>query len=209
MLTIIDISPAYFDVSSNLLIDFGVAGLAPLSPDVAVMVGLREPMHRDTGILDLKGLGGACLLVVEIVSPKTREIDPPRKMPLYHRVGVPMCVLIDHFSSGPGDLLGYEWAAEGYRPLSADENGRLHLAPLGIRLWLDGRDIRCEDIMTGRDVRECIRAYHIRHERLRTFERPRAEGRERCEADLREAGLLAELASLRQELARLRAGPAA
>src|SRR5207253_10551620 len=84
------LEPAVAWVTADLLIDWGVPGLRPVAPDVAVFVGLREKPEPWVGTFLLKESGGRCLLLVEVVSPHTRSNDADKKVQLYHQAKVPL-----------------------------------------------------------------------------------------------------------------------
>lgn len=161
-----DVGPPVVQVTSDLLIDFGVPGVRPVSPDVGIIVGLREQPPPSTGTLRLAKTGGTCRLVVEVVSPDKRDNDVVKKVALYHEVKVPQYVIIDQQrDGGPLTIVAYEWAEAGYVRLPLDELGRLPLPWLGLRLRIDGQRTVCEEIETGREVADFVRLYR-EHEAL-------------------------------------------
>jgi colicin import membrane protein len=154
--------PPETDVTVDQLIDWGVSGLRPHSPDVAVFVGLREPPDPNKGTLRLAESGGRCLFVVEIVSPDTRNNDAVVKVEHYYRAGVPLYVLIDQEQEGgPRRLVAYRPGADRYDPAPLDEQGRLLLPGVGLYLSLrDGRPV-CHDPQTGAELTDDL---SVRHE---------------------------------------------
>src|SRR5262245_23965689 len=89
------LSPPHSLVTSDLIVHWGVEGMRDHSPDVAVFVGLDRDPAGVGGSLDLSSFGGRCELVVELVSPHTRDNDVVHKREHYHRLGIPIYVLID------------------------------------------------------------------------------------------------------------------
>jgi hypothetical protein len=152
------LGPAVTYVSFDHLVDWGVPGQRDTSPDVGVFVGLREPPRLAGGTLDLQGLGGRCLLFVEVVSPERRVNDVVHKFREYYLAGVPLYVLVDQEKEdGPRRILGYRWRSQGYEELASDEQG-LYLEPLDLFLALgeQGRVV-CRDAGSGRELGDYAR----------------------------------------------------
>jgi Uma2 family endonuclease len=151
------LSPPCSLVTRDLLIDWGVAGIRNHSPDVAVFVGLsREP--GQTGVLELAALGGRCELIVEVVSPRTRENDVVAKFRHYHQLGIPLYALIDQeVEDGPRWVRAYCWTAAQYAEIVADAQGRLMLAPLGLLLGMREGHAVCFDARTGQEMGDYAR----------------------------------------------------
>lgn len=147
------LTPGVVHVTSDLLIDWGVPGQRATAPDVAVFVGLHRQADLNAGTFHLTESGGRCVLVVEIVSPHTRDNDTVHKFREYHQARVPLYVIIDQQrEDGPRRLLGYEWKPTGYQEVTLDERGRLLLAPLGLYLRVDDERATCEDAQSGREL---------------------------------------------------------
>ncbi len=202
-----DLRPPAVLVSSDLLTDFGVAGVRNMSPDNGVFVALNAVPEESTGLLRLGDTGGRCALAVEIVSPDTRENDVTHKHILYHRVKVEHYIIIDRWRVGePRVLSGYRWAPGGYEPLPLDERGRL-LAPV-VNLFLridEGDRLICEDPETGEEVGSYARL----HEELVALQGREAEREQEMEGLVERARLEArakeEAESRAADLARAKA----
>lgn len=80
---------------ADCLIDWGVPGIGNPSPDLSVFRSVRNPPPENIGSFRLRDSGGRCALLVEIVSPHTRVNDVVETVREYHRVRVPLYVLID------------------------------------------------------------------------------------------------------------------
>jgi hypothetical protein len=149
--------PPLARVTHDLRIDWGVPGLRAHGPDIAVFVGMeREPAPSD-GTLYLAQSGGRCVLVVEVVSPHTRENDAVTKVDHYRRAGVPLYALIDQErEGGPRRLVAYRWAECGYQEAQLDPHGRLLIPELG--LYLSVRDDRavCHDAASDRELLDYV-----------------------------------------------------
>jgi colicin import membrane protein len=121
-------------VLGDCRVDWGVAGVRPLGPDILVLFGVHQWLRR--GTYRLAEEGGRPVLVIEIVSPSTRPHDLRAKRRLYYRVGVQKYVLVDRGPQNrdPVRLLGYQRGPHGWRQLRPDAQGRLDLAPVGMVL---------------------------------------------------------------------------
>ena len=121
-------------------VDWEVAGLRPLGPDVVVFDGVRGPWDPDRGTIPVRAFGARTLLVIEVTSPDTRPNDLGIKVEFYHRVGALYYAIVDRHERRGGveeRLLGYR--ADPTNPdhfveAPADERGRLWLE--SVRLWL-------------------------------------------------------------------------
>ncbi len=173
-----------FAVLSDCLIDWGVEDQRGLQPDVAVFDEVRVAPDPQAGTFRLLESGGRTVLTVEIVSLDTRTNDVERKPVDYHRLGVPLYVILDQVrKNGPRILHGYRWTPSGYEELPLDAGGRLLLEPVGLQLALEDGWLACYDASTG----ERLGDYHEIAQALkeeRTL-RQTAEERQRQEAAAR------------------------
>jgi Uma2 family endonuclease len=148
------LSPPLGLVTHDLLVNWGVPGIRNHSPDVAVFVGLSRSLGRE-GTLELRSLGGRCVLVVEVVSPSTRNNDVVHKFDHYYRVGIPLYVLIDQpDEDGPRSLHAYRHTPSGYEEVTPDAQGRILLPPLGLLLGMREDRAVCFDAVTGEELRD-------------------------------------------------------
>jgi Uma2 family endonuclease len=144
-------------VFSDCLIDWGVPGLKNHSPDVSAFDNVRD-WERKWGIFPVARERARPLLNIEIVTPDDR--DPRRrnndvviKMEHYHRVGVPLYIIVDQEDEdGPRRLLGYRDTPHGYVPLVPDAQGRLLLEPFGVLIGLRENRIVCYDAVTKEEI---------------------------------------------------------
>jgi colicin import membrane protein len=207
-----DIGPPKGWVTGDLRIDWGVEGIRPHSPDIAVFVGLREEPNLDEGTFHLANSGGRCVLALEVVSPDTRVNDVDRKFDHYYRIGIPLYVLVDQeHLDGPRRLVGYRWTVKGYESLPLDDQGRLFLEPVRIYLGLRDNLVVCWDADTGEELSDPAATYRELAQADRTIEeqaeqleqvilqaRVDAQARAEAERQIREetqARLLAEKAN--------------
>lgn len=161
-------------------------GLPAPSPDVTIILKAR-PGDRSSFSVAEEGVRPD--LVLEIVSPSTREIrkvDEEDKVWVYSQAGIPEYILLylpRPSRGGPIRPVGYRLASRGqYRPIEPDEQGRVFSETT--RLWFaPGQRVQVYDDRTG--------------ERLLYSDEEEA-GRKAAEA---------EAARLREELARLKRTP--
>lgn len=124
-------------VLGDCRVDWGVAGVRPLGPDILVLFDVRAWQRGPTFQLAVEG--GYPVLVIEIASPSTRQHDLGVKLSLYHQVGVQKYVIVDRGprNEDPVRLIGYERAPGGWLPLLPDAQGRLALAPVELLLGIE------------------------------------------------------------------------
>ena len=145
-------------VTSDLLIHWGVKDMGDHSPDVAVFVGLDRPTDSVEGTLDLPAYGGRCELVVELVSPHTRGNDVVKKFEHYHRIGIPLYVIIDQEKEGgPRRLRAYRRKPDHYAEIESDDRYRIDLPLLGLILGLRDNRAVCYDLPTGEELGDYAR----------------------------------------------------
>ena len=139
-------------IFSDCIINWGVAGVGNHSPDLSVFEGVVD-LDRIWGIFPMRAESATCVLALELVSPDTRVNDLTFKLEEYHRVGVPLYVVVDQKKlGGPRTLLGYRWAPDGYVSLRLDRQGRLLLPPVGLLLGLVDDRLVCYDAATGEAI---------------------------------------------------------
>jgi Uma2 family endonuclease len=174
------------------LVNWGVPGIRNHSPDLSVFRDVVNPPRGNFGVFRLRPSGGRCVLVLEIVSPHTRENDVVHKVREYHRVGVPLYYLIDQETpDGPRWVVGYRYTKRRYVRTRPDRQGRLLVKPLGLWLAVENQFAVCYDADTGErieDYTEMAEARQAAEERSRDAEERRRAAEERIrelEAELR------------------------
>jgi hypothetical protein len=172
-------------VLSDCLIDWGVEEQRNHQPDICVFRDVLIPPDPKRGTFHLLPSGGRTVLVAEVVSPDTRVNDVVHKPVDYHRLGIPLYVLIDQQrEEGSRRLHGYRWTPSGYEESPLDAHGRLLLEPVGLQLALEDGWLVCYDVATGErlgDYQEI--AQTLQEERAA---RQVAEQRQRQEAEARQ-----------------------
>lgn len=147
-------------VLADCRVDFGIPGVRPLGPDLAVFADLRRFILWSTFIVHEER--ARPVLVGEITSPVTRDNDLGIKLEYYHRARVPWYLIVDATIEGETErrieLLLFRRGRTGYKKVEPDEQGRVWLEPIG--LWLgQTRDrvggfmrLACYDPKTGQEV---------------------------------------------------------
>jgi Uma2 family endonuclease len=134
----------------DCLVDWNVPGVRNHSPDLTVFRDVHRPPVESIGTFRVRQFGGRCVLVVEIVSPDTRENDVVHKLREYHQVRVPLYVLTDQErEDGPRSVVGYRYTARRYVRMRPDRQGRILLKPLGLWLAMEEQLAVCYDAVTG------------------------------------------------------------
>jgi colicin import membrane protein len=184
-------------VLGDCRVDWGVEGVRPLGPDVLVLFEVRQ--WRQARTFRIAQEGGRPILVVEIASPSTWEHDLYSKPDLYYRAGVQRYVIVDRGPEGedPPRLLGYQRGAQGWDDLPLDAEGRLDLAPVPLRLGLEGDRPRLYDAATGQmlpDRTELTQALAEAEERERLKEVARVKAEKKAQRETKARARLAKKA---------------
>jgi Uma2 family endonuclease len=151
-------------VLGDCRVDWGVAGVRPLGPDVLVLFDVRE--WRQGGMFRIAEEGGRPILVLEIASPSTWKHDLYSKPDLYYRAGVQRYVIVDRGPDGddPPRLLGFRRGAKDWLSLLLDGQGRVDLDPIPLQLGLEGDRPRLYDPATGLSLPDLTEATLARTE---------------------------------------------
>jgi colicin import membrane protein len=182
------------EVVSDLAIDWGVPGLRPLGPDIAVIPGVRA--RRPWATFDVTEEGARPALIVEITSPATADTDRAEKFEIYASVGVDQYVIVDAVRGrrfSPPRLVGYRRDPTEYREMTPDARGRLWLEPARLWLGVHEGEVVCYD-----EADRPLSDYSALTQELSA-----AEQRVMA-ADERAAAAEARLRALEEELRRLR-----
>jgi hypothetical protein len=181
------LSPPLARVTHDLRIDWGVLGLRAHGPDIGVFVGMHTEPAPSDGTLHLAQSGGRCVLVVEVVSPDSRDNDAVTKVDHYHQASIPLYVLIDQKKEGgPRSLLAYRWQPQRYQEAPLDGQGRLLIPELGLHLSVRDDRAVCHDAATGRELGDYARVTAEAAQFARQLEESDRRGQER-EQELEQA----------------------
>jgi colicin import membrane protein len=128
-------------------IEWGIAGLGAHGPDIAVFENVGS-WDRTLGTFRVAQLGARPLVVIEVTSPGTRNVDLDDKVIEYFRARIPLYIIIDHrvFEDRRDlRLIVYKAASEGYMRVDLDEQGRVWIEPLRMSLGVVENQLACFD----------------------------------------------------------------
>ena len=202
-------------VLHDVRVDWGVDDIRPHGPDIAVIFDVAK--QKDWSTFRSQDEGTKPSIVVEITSPKTRNVDLVDKFDEYQDAGLPLYFIVDNYKRRGKKLrrlLGYELTEDGYKQLPSNANGQLWIAPLKVWLGLEGLELYCYDQLGERigdytEINQQLAAAMQRAEdaesRAKDAESRVATAESRAEQEL-QARLDAEekLAQMQAELERLR-----
>ena len=191
-------------------IDWGIAEIEPHGPDLAVLADVPHDRNPQQGTLHLSMSGAHPLLVIEVTSPSTRDVDLDEKVVEYDRVGVPFYAIVDRRIRNDCEelrLLAYRTTREGYVRVKLDAQGWLALEPIGLSLGIEGRNLVCRDARGERllDYQEVVQAFRDATSRAQAAEAraQAAEARAQTETQARQAAE-ERIRELEVEMSRLR-----
>jgi hypothetical protein len=191
-------------VLHDVLVDWNVPGMKPLGPDIAVIFDVRERRNWSTFDVVEEGTGPA--LIIEVASPKTRDIDLLDKVQLYDQADVPYYFIVDSLERKgvlTRRLLGYQLKPDGYAALIPNERGWLWMEPVGLWLGIREQEVECYD-RQGKKIEGHVGvliAYAAEQQARADAEaRANAEQQARADAEARIAELEAELRRLRGDV---------
>src|SRR3954469_24449588 len=81
----------------DVRITWDVPDLGPHGPDIAVILGVRDP-HRNWSTFDVAAEGVRPSILFEITSPEMASIDRSVKVEEYELAGVPLYIIVDGVS---------------------------------------------------------------------------------------------------------------
>ncbi len=174
-------------VFSDHRTDWEEPDIRPMRPDVAVYDHFEGEWNSHEGTLPVHEMEAVPLLVIEVTSPSTRNVDLGRKPPLYDDAKVPYFLIFDFYSSGLNEfvpeLLAFRRTKRGYVRMKAD-------ADLGV--WVPSVE------MWFRFEGETVVAFNAKKERILTG----VALAQRLDEETKRADALEnELAELRAKLA--------
>ncbi|MCX7939920.1 MAG: Uma2 family endonuclease [Thermoflexales bacterium] len=189
-------------VLSDVRVAWDVPGLRPLGPDLVVFAGVRQ--QQDWATFDVAAEGARALLVIEITSPETRQIDLVDKMDEYAAAGVNEYVVVDWAGRRQGGRVmvrGYRLQEGAYLEMPRDEAGRVVLELGGLRIGSVGEDVLLFDAR-GQPIGDYVEV-DARRQAAEARLREEVAARQAAEARLREevAARQAAEARLREEVA--------
>jgi len=161
------------------------------APDVAVVPNVRN-RAADRGTFEVATEETRPSLVIEIVSPKTREADRVKKVKDYALVGIQEYIYIDHTTrrgKESWEIAGFRLDGDRYLPMLPDEDGAYFCETVGLCIGMEDGQVWLEDVNTGEDL--------LTNQKVRKALATEEEGRKAAEA--RVAELEAQLEALRRQ----------
>ena len=131
-------------------------------------------------------------MVIELVSPHTRDTDVKSKREEYHRIQIPLFVMVDQKrEDGPRELRVFRHSPEAF----VEEGPERVLIPqLGLYIGLKENRVVCYDAGTGEELGDYAQELHARRAAERQAHE-QTQARETAEQRIQE--LEAELRRLR------------
>jgi Uma2 family endonuclease len=172
----------------DLRIDWGVAGHQPLGPDLAVLANVPEDLPRQLGTLQVRETGARPLLVLEVTSPTTRDLDLDEKVVEYDLAGVPFYAIVDRRVRNEREelrLLAYRATTQGYVRVKLDVQGWLALETIQLWLRIEDHHLVCRDEHGQRllNYQEVVEAYRAEVQARQEAEARAEAERTRAEAE--------------------------
>ncbi|MDM8526593.1 Uma2 family endonuclease [Anaerolineales bacterium HSG24] len=202
-------------VLQDVRVAWAASGVDPHGPDVSVIFGVKADKNWST-FNEMKE-GTKPSLIVEVTSPKTRNVDLENKYTEYAQAGVTYYLIVD--TPKPNDLhsrrvLGYELKGTSYVALPSNNQGWFWLPPLHIWLGLQGTNVCCYDsngqaigdytTMTIDRNHAKAEAIEAKAEAVEAKAKAKAEAQARQDAEAKNAEMVARLQQLEAELHRWR-----
>jgi Uma2 family endonuclease len=160
-------------------VDWGVAGVQPLGPDFSIFDNVHSQWDKSQGTFQVAALGARPLLVVEVTSPTTRDVDLDEKVDLYFRANIPFYAIVDPRPHAEGGrevrLIGHRLDPgnrQGYFRARLDDRSRLWLETIGLWLAAEGEHVACFNEGGKRliDLPEALQANEVLAIRAETAE---------------------------------------
>lgn len=150
--TLADMLDRWFDSDDVAVFDdvkmfWGQSGVSDVAPDISIIQGIRGKW-RDRASFKVAEEGVRPCLVIEVISPRYREIDEKDKLEIYRRAEIPEYLIID-ITKTPIELTGHRINASGrYQP---DSGGSFKSEITGLTFSAGTEDLEIvvEDVETG------------------------------------------------------------
>jgi Uma2 family endonuclease len=143
-------------VMSGCRVDWGVLGIRPHGPDVAVIAFETIPDGVEIlGTIRLQDWPGMPLLVIEVTSPSTRSTDLEKKVDHYFRAGIKQYVIVDVGNKEGARslrLINYKPGEDQYEDAGLDDHGRVFLEAANVWLGVQDNHTICIDAETGEPI---------------------------------------------------------
>ncbi len=122
--TLADMLDRFFNTDDVAVFDdvkmlWGIPGLSEVAPDISVIRGIRDK-YRERSSFSVVEEGLRPCLVIEVISPRSVEIDLTDKVEIYRQAGVPEYLIVNILKT-PVELSGHR----------LHSTGRYHRSPRG------------------------------------------------------------------------------
>ena len=184
--TLSDMLGRWFDADDVAVFDdvkmlWGEPGIKDVAPDISLIQGIHDKW-RDRASFSVAEEGVRPCLVIEVVSPRYREIDEKDKLEIYRRARIPEYLIVD-ITETPIKLTGYRLSASGRYRRSRKGPFRSKTTGLRFSAGSEKLEITVEDVETGTRLLTSSEESALR--RQETAAREAAERRAAEEAEAR------------------------
>jgi Uma2 family endonuclease len=141
-------------VFDDLVFKWDHAEIRSFSPDIAIVPHVRNP-SATRGEFRVAEEGTRPLLVIEVVSPQSRNGDRVIKVRDYPQVGVQEYIYIDHWERRGQtiwEIAGFRLAGDRYLPIIPDEDGAIYCETINLRIGIEDGRVWIEDGNTGEEL---------------------------------------------------------
>ncbi|MCP3963127.1 MAG: Uma2 family endonuclease [bacterium] len=150
--TLADMLDRWLDAEDVAVFDdvkmlWGRPGVSDVAPDISVIRGIRDKW-RDRASFSVAEEDVAPCLVIEVISPRYREIDEQDKLEIYRRARIPEYLIID-ITKTPIELAGYRLSASGRYRRSPGGTFSSQTTGLSFAPGSEDLEIVVEDVATG------------------------------------------------------------
>ncbi len=150
--TLADMLDRWFDAEDVAVFDdvkmlWGEPGLSDVAPDISVIQGIRDKW-RDRASFAVAEEGARPCLVIEVISPRYRELDEKDKLEIYRRARIPEYLIVD-ITKTPIELIGNRLDASGRYQRNAEGVFRSETTGLAFSAGSEELEIVVEDVATG------------------------------------------------------------
>ncbi len=126
---------------------WGQPGVPDVVPDISVIQGIRDKW-RDRASFSVAEEGVRPSLVIEVISPRYRELDEQDKLEIYRQAGIPEYLIVD-ITKTPVELTGYRSSASGRYQASPGGSFVSWKTGLAFSAGTGDLEIVVEDVETG------------------------------------------------------------
>jgi Uma2 family endonuclease len=159
-------------VARNLLFKWDKPALKKHAPDVCVIPNITDPQANWTTFHVAKEKTRPCL-IIEIVSPASKEADRVKKVDDYARAGVQEYVYIDYWrrkGQMQWEIAGFRLHKNRYLPMLPDEDGAIYCETVGVRMGIENGKVWMENYETGERLLNNLEARQAAEARIAELE---------------------------------------